>query len=787
MCSLPADVFRGSRAVLLLGSILFCSSAEGLAQKLVEDFDAGFSVGLAWSGDTGAFRFREGRLRLLDERGGSAERAAVWLPAPTRDSACWSLNAELGFSPSASNRARFWLASDLPLDSAEPATGYYLDFGGVAGGDDAYSLYRRESDRATLVLATEPGTAAGDSLAVRVEVCRTPPGAWSLRVDELGSGRALARAQGASAKPLAGAYVGLELRYTSTRNGRFYFDNLTVDTSSTPLRPPPETGAARPRERFDLLFTELMADPTPPVGLPEVEYLEVYNNTDSALSLGGVLLTTRTAEAVLPDTLLPPRAYLALAKRAVAGTSLRTLPDFPALSNSGARLELVSADGILLDQLDFRPAWHSAGKRDGGWSLERVDLAEPCVLGAANWASSTSLAGGTPGEANSIRVGTARDSLQLNALSLLDSVTLLVSVNRVLARADGSFRVSGTRLDGVAEGTEALGTYRLTLGDPVPRGGTVGVGLASTAGSCVPGAGVSERVLRTGSALAPERGDWGINEIMYDPLRGDGRWVELINRSDHPLSTAAIRLALVDRAGEVQRIAAAEDSLSVVPGAFVVLAAEPLLLAGRYPNLPTGSVVAAEVPTLGEEDCLLVFSPPNERVIERVCYTQRWHNRAYANTDGVSLERIDALGPSGSASNWTSAALGPPSGTPGRGNSQASTRPQSASAGGTDARIRLLSERVSPDGDGYEDLLEVSFAFEEPGTLIDFEVVDLLGRSVYAPSASVSAGRAGRWTWDGVSTGGEVVPVGTYVLRASSWTESSRTRTHYLPFSVLKK
>jgi len=38
--------------------------------------------------------------------------------------------------------------------------------------------------------------------------------------------------------------------------------------------------------RYDLIFTEIMADPSPPAGLPEYEYLEIFNRSKVKINLG---------------------------------------------------------------------------------------------------------------------------------------------------------------------------------------------------------------------------------------------------------------------------------------------------------------------------------------------------------------------------------------------------------------------------------------------------------------------------------------------------------------------
>ncbi|HAN78687.1 MAG TPA: hypothetical protein DCQ31_13460, partial [Bacteroidales bacterium] len=46
----------------------------------------------------------------------------------------------------------------------------------------------------------------------------------------------------------------------------------------------------RPVKRHDLLITEILADPLPSVGLPEFEYIEIYNNLPHSVNLSAYQL-----------------------------------------------------------------------------------------------------------------------------------------------------------------------------------------------------------------------------------------------------------------------------------------------------------------------------------------------------------------------------------------------------------------------------------------------------------------------------------------------------------------
>ncbi|MCB9357166.1 MAG: lamin tail domain-containing protein [Calditrichaeota bacterium] len=83
--------------------------------------------------------------------------------------------------------------------------------------------------------------------------------------------------------------------------------------------------------------------------------------------------------------------------------------DVPTLNNGGDSLILWSAEGSVLDRVDYRPNW---GDDTQGVSLERISMTASSN-DPANWASSTAPEGSTPGRVNSNSVsgGGARHAL----------------------------------------------------------------------------------------------------------------------------------------------------------------------------------------------------------------------------------------------------------------------------------------------------------------------------------------------------------------------------------------
>jgi flagellar hook assembly protein FlgD len=74
----------------------------------------------------------------------------------------------------------------------------------------------------------------------------------------------------------------------------------------------------------------------------------------------------------------------------------------------------------------------------------------------------------------------------------------------------------------------------------------------------------------------------------------------------------------------------------------------------------------------------------------------------------------------------------------------------------------FTSQTISPDADGYEDVLQVNYQLSEPGLLGTFTIYDDRGREVKVLFSNELLGSEGTFTWDG-TTGDQVkASIGSY-------------------------
>ena len=156
----------------------------------------------------------------------------------------------------------------------------------------------------------------------------------------------------------------------------------------------------------DLIITELFVDPTPVIGLPEVEYVEIYNKSDKIFDLSDWKLADASSNGTITEGWILPGAYLILVPTSSIDSfnvsNIAAVVSFPSLNNSGDDVKLINPEGIEVDLISYTDDWYQDEiKKSGGYSLERINLDDPCS-DVSNWSASISSNGGSPGVENSI-------------------------------------------------------------------------------------------------------------------------------------------------------------------------------------------------------------------------------------------------------------------------------------------------------------------------------------------------------------------------------------------------
>ncbi len=544
-----------------------------------------------------------------------------------------------------------------------------------------------------------------------------------------------------------------------------------------------------PASYQDLLITEIMRVPEPTVSLPPYEYIELRNNSNKVIALEGQRLLVDSQSVALPEKLLKPDTNIILTDPQAAADFLQEgqvigVSGLPPLINAGGRITLRNQAGALLHTVAYKDDWYSRSfKEEGGWSLEMIDLTQPCA-GGPNWAPSKDPKGGTPGQPNSVA---RRNSLStkpaLDQIQVIDSLRLKL---RFTKRMDSQALVSGTyrlapdlSVDSVIPRTPLFREATLVLDQPAEPGTIYTLqleGLTDCLGNALP---ATDR--NWGLPQPPLKGDLKINEILFNPSKNGADFVELVNTTDQVLNLNNLQMANRGDGGQVADPEALPNG-QLLPGKYLVVTEEPGAVAANFRvKEPLQLRKMDGLPTYPNAEGEVVLLRKDGTVLDEVPYDEDWHTPLVDDPSGVSLERISRQQPGNEPNNWQSAAETAGFGTPTYENSQSGRETQQQGS------FSLSYKVLSPDQDGYRDFLRIRYELPKDGFLATITIYDSKGRKVRQLANNELLGREGSLKWDGTRDNQESVSSGVYIIQGEAFHPDGDKRSFQKSVTVGKR
>ena len=526
----------------------------------------------------------------------------------------------------------------------------------------------------------------------------------------------------------------------------------------------------QPADQYDLIITEIMADPHPNIGLPALEYLEVFNASQKLLDLQQVSIADRSRTVWLPHYILAPHQYLVICENESEAhwpdsIAVLKVASLPTLNNNGDLISLKTAQKSL-HFVDYDNEWYGSDlKKHGGWSLEMIDVNFPCS-GETNWTASNHASGGTPGFINSV----STDNPDLSPLQ----------IRSTFAHTADSIEL---RFDQILD-TASLRNAEIVLEPPVPLRGFVindplnpsltvlldeslisGINYQITVknlGDCNHNLSPNGQTTWVALPVPADSGDLVINEILFNPRPLGIPFVELHNPSSKAINLQDWKFArwqgeiLVD----IQKIS--EEPIMLYPQQIAVFTEKPNILRSQYPLCAAANMFkVSNLPSLPDKEGSIVLLNPQGAVIDGLRYMESWHHSLITTKDGVSLERLNVDMPTNDPNNWTSAAEVQGYATPGKPNSQK-------------VAIRHTSEIVidpkifSPLSPGQPHFTQIIFSFPSSNNVLDIAIYNPNGLLVKKLRSNSISGAAGAVTWDGTDEDFRRVPMGPYIIAISN-------------------
>lgn len=517
-------------------------------------------------------------------------------------------------------------------------------------------------------------------------------------------------------------------------------------------------------EEHDLVITEIFADPYPSVGLTEYEYIEIFNCSEYPVQLNNVQLAVEGKSYELGKNIIQPHNYMVLTS--LEGASLMSqslsVKSFPSLRNSSGTIQLVFDKNRLIDQLEYFDTWYvNSEKRDGGWSLERIDNNRFCGP-AGNWTASVAQPGGTPGEQNSVasdnQDNTKPEVVDLEVVSSTE-IKLFFSenINRIALETKTNYLASPDLGYPVKLQLNGLTGITLTFMENFVANKNYSIQISGLADDC--GNTIEENQYNF-TLVELSKGEVLISEVLFNPYPGGADFVEIFNHSDKTINLKNLSLASRDDKSELKEISRlCEKNRWIEPGDFVLCTKDSLSVSlVYYTPCPECFCETSKFPSFPDDAGDVVLLDDSLAVLDEFKYSEKMHHSLIEDREGVSLERLSYEASASVVSNWHSAASTVGFATPGYANSQHRDEllPRE--------NIVLAPEVFSPNNDGFNDRLLIHYQLEEPGYSANVKVYDSMGRLVNHLVRNELLAQEGEWHWDGEKADNTRPGLGIYIV-----------------------
>ena len=518
----------------------------------------------------------------------------------------------------------------------------------------------------------------------------------------------------------------------------------------------------------DIVIDEIMFDVNPPPQeLPPCDFLELYNNTSTNLDISDLKI-------ILKDTFYIPKNTLFAENTFMVVTSKNFDMEIPSAAIVYPSLNITSDDRIILSDTNDETIFfvnnteiiENIGDSDGGKSLEMIDLSQPCIS-RDNWAWSTSSDGGTPGKTNSVDEKLPPDVIlpYIEDIMTRDNNAVEVTLSEVV---DGNLLfdidnyviepqltinsvhgAEGSPTNIIIDFNENIDTglvYALTIDNITDCAGN---NATSTMEFCI--------------GKPPDIGEIVINEILFNGF-GISDYVEIHNKAETALDISALSIGYandMNSANGIKYFKTPATHTFIKPLDYLVFTGNDDRFETHYPCKNMDNIVVMQnFADLNSASGYLSLRYGENKILDKLSYSDDMHISFLTNTKDVSLERISYYNSSNYKENWHTAASDCNFGSPGIKNSQ-NVVPD---AHDEEYTLSLTPRIVTPDNDGIDDILSISYNIPHINDITNFYVYNAGGILTKHLVNNEILGSVGTLAWDCEDEKGNVVKPGVYII-----------------------
>ncbi len=407
----------------------------------------------------------------------------------------------------------------------------------------------------------------------------------------------------------------------------------------------------------DIVINEIMYAPIS----GEPEWVEIFNTSISIINLNGWKIGDNSTSSIITskDIFIQPLSFLVISKDSIITKLFSVLSpiviaNFPSLNNSGDAVVLKDPSGIVIDSLEYFPAW---GGNTNGRSLERID-AKNSSVDSLNWKTTVSKQKGTPGYINSV---SQKDfDIEITDIIFSPSIPFLndsvIIIARVKNKGKGAEAFS-LRLFEDANLDSTYDSYLSSTGSLSisPQDSSeinlnyIIKNINSTKGFYVEA--ISDKDQDTSNnyfykTISPgyRSGSVLINEIMYNPSGGEPEWIEVYNSTSDSVNLKSWGLSDVLATPATIQI---KNNFYLPANSYSVIAKDTSIL--NYHRIIPSNILMLNLPVLNNDADGIVLKDNHGITIDSVFY-----RKDEGGSNGASLERKSLNVSSILPANWNS-------------------------------------------------------------------------------------------------------------------------------------
>ena len=504
----------------------------------------------------------------------------------------------------------------------------------------------------------------------------------------------------------------------------------------------------------DIVITEFMADPSPSVALPEFEYIELYNRTNQTIYLEDWTISDGSSSVTLVDFPFFPQTYLLFCANGIGsqyGIFNTYEGTLPTLNNSGDAIVIKDNNGTVVDSINYTEAWYNnQEKADGGWSLELKNINSPCN-DASNWVVSTNQNGGTPGYENSVFTDNPNTDLPKIIESYLESDSIIHFIfDKSIMNGDISIEpiipftyqiISGNEIKMICSDIEIGINYTVEI---------------SNFNDCWTNT-MADYGFNYSLPKQAEIGDIIINEILFNPKSNGSDFIELVNVSSDVLSLNQVFIANISDGITDNITPLSTKQILWYPNDYLVLTKDSLDIIQDFSNYETGHFIELNLPLYNNDSGTVIILNNENLTLDKFSYSEDMQFALIDDLNGKSLERLSFLQPTQLVDNWHTGSENEGWGTPGYLNSQ-TINPELKND------IYLSQPIFSPNNDGYQDVLEITYQLINAEQVMDVNIYSSNGELVRELKDNFYPGKTGTIIWDGITDNNNKADIGSYII-----------------------